>query len=207
MDFLDDETFTIVEPEEQSFPAPPPLAMNHGVNANRGSYYFNHSSTTDGSMSTTTRSSSVYLSDIEAKMSEMYRMLAGLQEDMSHRRGSASGGTSHFSYVEEMEEPANDGMQDADLLDLGDLHISKPEPVPSTVPSNYTVSRKLRHVNIRNLSVRLHQRLGDITVHHIDGKHNVADIMTKEIKDKQHFIDMASVVTSPRVYATAASAA
>ena len=41
----------------------------------------------------------------------------------------------------------------------------------------------------------------------IDGKHNVADIMTKEIKDKQHFIDMASVVTSPRVYATAAAAA
>ena len=49
-----------------------------------------------------------------------------------------------------------------------------------------TVSRKLRHVNMRNLRVRLSQRLGEISVAHIDGKRNIADIMTKEIKDDNH---------------------
>ena len=68
-----------------------------------------------------------------------------------------------------------------------------------------TVSRKLRHVNMRNLGVRLSQQLGDITISHIDGKRNVADIMTKEIKDKQHFVNMANVVTSPREYSAAAA--
>ena len=68
-----------------------------------------------------------------------------------------------------------------------------------------TVSRKLRHVNMRNLSVRLHQRLGDVSIFHIDGKHNVADIMTKEVKDKHHFVAMAQTVTSPREYAAPAA--
>ena len=60
---------------------------------------------------------------------------------------------------------------------------------------------------MRNLSVRLHQRLGDVSVQHIDGKHNVADILTKEIKDKPHFVAMADVITSPRVYPRLAAAA
>ena len=60
-----------------------------------------------------------------------------------------------------------------------------------------TVSRKLRHVNMRNLSVRLYQRKGDIIVRHIDGKRNVADILTKEMKDTPHYRNLMETVTSP----------
>ena len=70
-----------------------------------------------------------------------------------------------------------------------------------------TVSRKLRHVNMRDLGVRLHQHLGDVTIMHIDGKRNVADIMTKEMKDTAHFTDIANVITSNREYVVSAPAA
>jgi hypothetical protein len=50
-----------------------------------------------------------------------------------------------------------------------------------------SVSKKLRHLNIRELSLRLYQRLGYVTVKHIKGKHNIADIFRKEIKDATHF--------------------
>jgi hypothetical protein len=54
-----------------------------------------------------------------------------------------------------------------------------------------SVSKKLRHINMRELSVRLYQRLGYVSVQHIKGKKNVSDIFTKEIKDPAHFRSMA----------------
>ena len=62
-----------------------------------------------------------------------------------------------------------------------------------------SVSRKLRHVNIRELGVRLAQSEGTVSIKHIPGKSNVADILTKEMKDKAHFRDLTMVVTSPRL--------
>jgi hypothetical protein len=54
-----------------------------------------------------------------------------------------------------------------------------------------SVSKKLRHINMRELSVHLYQRLGYVDVQHIEGKKNVADIFTKEIKDDNHSRSMA----------------
>jgi hypothetical protein len=64
-----------------------------------------------------------------------------------------------------------------------------------------SVSKKLRHINMRELSVRLYQRLGYVNVRHIPGKRNVADIFTKEIKDPAHFRSMAFTLTTPRLLA------
>jgi hypothetical protein len=64
-----------------------------------------------------------------------------------------------------------------------------------------SVSKKLRHLNMRELSVRLWQRLGLVDVRHIAGKTNIADIFTKEIKDTQHFRNMAFIITTPRLIA------
>jgi hypothetical protein len=50
---------------------------------------------------------------------------------------------------------------------------------------------------MRELSVRLYQRLGYVDVRHIPGKRNVADIFTKEIKDPAHFRSMAFTLTTP----------
>ena len=62
-----------------------------------------------------------------------------------------------------------------------------------------TVSRKLRHVNLREMLVREAQRLGYIHVMHVPGKLNIADILTKEMKDDSHYRDMVDVITSPRL--------
>ena len=62
------------------------------------------------------------------------------------------------------------------------------------------------YVNMRNLVIRLQQRLGNVQVQHVDGKCNVADLFTKEMKDSQHFLEMADMVTSPREILGAAAA-
>jgi hypothetical protein len=61
-----------------------------------------------------------------------------------------------------------------------------------------SVSNKLRHLNMRELGVRLYQNLGAVSIQHIEGKHNVADLFTKEIKDSAHFLSMAFTLTTPR---------
>jgi hypothetical protein len=64
-----------------------------------------------------------------------------------------------------------------------------------------SVSKKLRHLNMRELGVRLYQNLGAVTIQHIEGKKNVADIFTKEIKEPSHFRFMAFTLTTPRLLA------
>jgi hypothetical protein len=54
---------------------------------------------------------------------------------------------------------------------------------------------------MRELGVRLFQQQGDIDVRHIEGKKNIADLFTKEIKDSQHFRNMAFTITTPRLVA------
>jgi hypothetical protein len=65
----------------------------------------------------------------------------------------------------------------------------------------YSVSKKLRHMNMRELGVRLAQLNGDIDVRHIEGKRNIADLFTKEIKYASHFQEMAFTITTPRLVA------
>ena len=63
-----------------------------------------------------------------------------------------------------------------------------------------SVSRNLRHVNLRNMAVRAAQWDGKTIIKHIDGKKNISDILTKEHKNPIHYRRMASVITSPRRY-------
>ena len=59
---------------------------------------------------------------------------------------------------------------------------------------------------MRNLLTRLQQRIGNVIIKHIDGKLNVADLFTKEMKDTAHYLEMVDMVTSPRVILGAAAA-
>jgi hypothetical protein len=61
-----------------------------------------------------------------------------------------------------------------------------------------TVSKKLRHINMRELGVRQSQQQGAVDVRHIDGKRNIANLFTKEIKDAPHFQKMTFTITTPR---------
>jgi hypothetical protein len=60
------------------------------------------------------------------------------------------------------------------------------------------VSKKLRHINMCELGVRQSQQSGNVDVRHIEGKSNIADLFTKEIKDTLHFQKMATTITTPR---------
>ena len=54
-------------------------------------------------------------------------------------------------------------------------------------------------MNLRENLVRHYQRMNAIVVLHIEGKRNIADLFTKEMKDTPHFEAMANTITSPRL--------
>ena len=93
------------------------------------------------------------------------------------------------------------------LADLGSHDCDQPIPVYNNNRGcvdwckGCTVSRKLRHMNLREMFVREAQRQGFITVLHIDGTSNVADILTKEMKDSTHYLQLVEAVTSLRLLA------
>jgi len=61
------------------------------------------------------------------------------------------------------------------------------------------ITKKLRHLNIREVAVRDAVRNKDIVLAHIPGVLNLADIFTKEMKDVQHFLQLRAAILSPRV--------
>ena len=78
-----------------------------------------------------------------------------------------------------------------------------PSPTPifndnaaCVVWSNSFTTKGLRHVQIRDNAVRESIQKGFITVHHIEGKHNLADMFTKEDKSPDHFITIRDCVMS-----------
>jgi imidazoleglycerol phosphate synthase glutamine amidotransferase subunit HisH len=60
------------------------------------------------------------------------------------------------------------------------------------------VSKKLRHVNIREFRVREAQRFKEIDIIFIPGKSNPADLMTKEHKSTQEYTSMRDIVVCRR---------
>ena len=60
------------------------------------------------------------------------------------------------------------------------------------------ISKRLRHFNIREVAVRDDVKAGDISVTHLPGRVNIADLFTKEIRDAAHFREMAFRLISPR---------
>jgi hypothetical protein len=61
-----------------------------------------------------------------------------------------------------------------------------------------SLSKRLRHMNIREVGVRDSIRLKSTVVHHIPGEHNVADIFTKEHKSSVTFCNLAAQLIFPR---------
>jgi len=61
------------------------------------------------------------------------------------------------------------------------------------------ITKKLRHLNIREVAIRDAVRNNDVVLGHIPGVLNFADIFTKEMKDVQHFLDLRSALMSPHI--------
>jgi hypothetical protein len=59
------------------------------------------------------------------------------------------------------------------------------------------ITKKLRHLNIREVAVQVIIRNNDIVLGHIPGVLNLANIFTKKMKDNQHFLTLRSGLMSP----------
>lgn len=66
------------------------------------------------------------------------------------------------------------------------------------------ITKKLRHLNIREVAIRDAVCKGDVILGHIPGALNFADTFAKETKDDEHFLDLRGASMSPRVLAETA---
>ena len=60
--------------------------------------------------------------------------------------------------------------------------------------SNTVTNRNLRHLQMRESVVRENVQKKYIKILHCDGIENIADIFTKEDKDKQHFLLLRDIL-------------
>ncbi len=64
--------------------------------------------------------------------------------------------------------------------------------------SKSSTSKGLRHIQMRENLVRENIVNHFVSIHHIDGKLNLADIFTKEMKDTNHFVELRNLFMCPR---------
>ena len=63
--------------------------------------------------------------------------------------------------------------------------------------SKNKTTRTIRHIQLRDNAVRENIKQKLINIHHIPGAHNIADIFTKEDRDKSHFISLREKILHP----------
>ncbi len=64
--------------------------------------------------------------------------------------------------------------------------------------SKNCTTKGLRHIQMRENRVRENIMSNFIRVNHVDGKLNLADIFTKEMKDTVHFVEIRDVIMCSR---------
>ncbi len=57
----------------------------------------------------------------------------------------------------------------------------------------------LRHIQMKENRVRESILSNFVTIKHIDGKVNLADIFTKEMKDLNHFVELRDLIMCSRL--------
>jgi hypothetical protein len=67
--------------------------------------------------------------------------------------------------------------------------------------SKSTTSKGLRHMQMRENRVRENVSNNFVSICHVDGKVNLADLFTKEMKDVTHFVTLQSMMMKPRIAA------
>jgi hypothetical protein len=65
--------------------------------------------------------------------------------------------------------------------------------------SKSTTTKGLRHIQIRENTIREAVASDFISVQHIEGKLNLADMFTKEDRDTEHYIQMRDFIMSDSI--------
>ena len=84
-----------------------------------------------------------------------------------------------------------------------DIYIPDTEPIKVYNDNNAcicwsksTTTQGLRHMTIRENVIQESVSNKTVSIKHIEGKINIADIFTKELKDTQLFITLRNLITS-----------
>jgi hypothetical protein len=64
--------------------------------------------------------------------------------------------------------------------------------------SKQATSKGLRHIQMRENRVRENVNSKFVNILHVDGKHNIADIFTKEMRDINHFVELRNLFMCSR---------
>jgi hypothetical protein len=65
--------------------------------------------------------------------------------------------------------------------------------------SKKATTKGLRYVQMRKNCVRENVQSGFVPIHHVNGKTNLADLFTKEMKDTSHFVELRHLMMHPRL--------
>jgi hypothetical protein len=66
--------------------------------------------------------------------------------------------------------------------------------------SKQCTSKGLRHIQMKENRVRENITSALVTIRHIEGKINLADIFTKEMKDTSHFVELRDLFMCQRLH-------
>jgi hypothetical protein len=64
--------------------------------------------------------------------------------------------------------------------------------------SKCTTTKGLRHIQMKENRVRENVQSAFVQINHVNGKTNLADVFTKEMKDTSHFIELRNLMMRPR---------
>jgi hypothetical protein len=64
--------------------------------------------------------------------------------------------------------------------------------------SKSSILRGLRRIQMQENQVRENIATNFVSIHHVDGKLNLANIITKEMKDTTHFVELRDLFMCPR---------
>jgi hypothetical protein len=65
--------------------------------------------------------------------------------------------------------------------------------------SKTCTTKGLRHIQMKENRVRENVQNQFVAIHHVEGKVNLADLFTKEMKDTGHFVELRDIMLSPRL--------
>jgi len=64
--------------------------------------------------------------------------------------------------------------------------------------SKCTTTKGLRHIQMKENRVRENVQSAFVQINHANGKTNLGDVFTKEMKDTSHFIELRNLMMRPR---------
>jgi hypothetical protein len=64
--------------------------------------------------------------------------------------------------------------------------------------SRRCTTKGLRHIQMQENHVRENAENNFVSIQHIGGKQNLADLFTKEMKDTNHFVELRDLMVHPR---------